>query len=163
MIRQIKVIFLAHFNLCLHLSPPVGNGDSGKWNPWFEGETSARGWRARIWRGSERDQRLRTGEIDDREEILMSKMCLCEQKSHRLLFVKADLCFCWQGVRLGVRPDAPPLPRPTRTVKVESGCNVGNPCVSSPCPAHSRCSDQWERHTCICEPGKVQLSLIHSL
>uniref|UniRef100_A0A8C3AKZ0 Cadherin EGF LAG seven-pass G-type receptor 3 n=1 Tax=Cyclopterus lumpus TaxID=8103 RepID=A0A8C3AKZ0_CYCLU len=33
------------------------------------------------------------------------------------------------------------------------GCNVGNPCVSSPCPSHSRCSDQWERHTCVCEPG----------
>ncbi|KAM8862615.1 cadherin EGF LAG seven-pass G-type receptor 3 isoform 2-T2 [Spinachia spinachia] len=60
---------------------------------------------------------------------------------------------CIQGVRLGVRPDSPPLPRPSRTVKVETGCNVGNPCVSSPCPAHSRCSDQWERHTCVCEPG----------
>uniref|UniRef100_G3NQI9 Cadherin, EGF LAG seven-pass G-type receptor 3 n=1 Tax=Gasterosteus aculeatus aculeatus TaxID=481459 RepID=G3NQI9_GASAC len=60
---------------------------------------------------------------------------------------------CIQGVRLGVRPDSPPLPRPSRTVKVETGCNVGAPCVSSPCPAHSRCSDQWERHTCDCEPG----------
>uniref|UniRef100_A0A4W6G8S2 Cadherin EGF LAG seven-pass G-type receptor 3 n=1 Tax=Lates calcarifer TaxID=8187 RepID=A0A4W6G8S2_LATCA len=60
---------------------------------------------------------------------------------------------CIQGVRLGVRPDAPALPRPSRTVKVETGCNVGNPCVSSPCPAHSRCSDQWERHTCVCESG----------
>ncbi|XP_056895951.1 cadherin EGF LAG seven-pass G-type receptor 3 isoform X3 [Takifugu flavidus] len=60
---------------------------------------------------------------------------------------------CIQGVRLGVRPDAPALPRPTRTVKVETGCTVGNPCVSSPCPTHSHCSDQWERHTCICEPG----------
>ncbi|XP_067381943.1 cadherin EGF LAG seven-pass G-type receptor 3 isoform X2 [Channa argus] len=60
---------------------------------------------------------------------------------------------CIQGVRLGVRPDAPPIPHPSRAVKVETGCNVGNPCVSSPCPAHSRCSDQWERHTCVCEPG----------
>ncbi|XP_061664962.1 cadherin EGF LAG seven-pass G-type receptor 3 [Syngnathoides biaculeatus] len=60
---------------------------------------------------------------------------------------------CIQGVRMGVRPDAPSLPRPSRTVKVEIGCNVGNPCISSPCPAHSRCTDQWERHTCICEPG----------
>uniref|UniRef100_A0A3B3UW61 Cadherin EGF LAG seven-pass G-type receptor 3 n=1 Tax=Poecilia latipinna TaxID=48699 RepID=A0A3B3UW61_9TELE len=60
---------------------------------------------------------------------------------------------CIQGVRLGVRPDAPALPRPSRVVKVETGCNVGNPCVSSPCPAHSRCTDVWERHTCICEPG----------
>ncbi|XP_073325627.1 cadherin EGF LAG seven-pass G-type receptor 3 [Pagrus major] len=60
---------------------------------------------------------------------------------------------CIQGVRLGVRPDSPPLPRPSKAVKVETGCNVGNPCVSSPCPSHSRCSDQWERHTCVCEPG----------
>uniref|UniRef100_A0A3Q3M9M0 Cadherin, EGF LAG seven-pass G-type receptor 3 n=1 Tax=Mastacembelus armatus TaxID=205130 RepID=A0A3Q3M9M0_9TELE len=60
---------------------------------------------------------------------------------------------CIQGVRLGVRPDAPPLPHPSKAVKVETGCNVGNPCVSSPCPAHSRCYDKWERHTCICEPG----------
>ncbi|XP_070695154.1 cadherin EGF LAG seven-pass G-type receptor 3 [Pempheris klunzingeri] len=60
---------------------------------------------------------------------------------------------CIQGVRLGVRPDAPPLPHPSKAVKVETGCTVGNPCVSSPCPAHSRCTDQWERHTCVCEPG----------
>ncbi|KAJ8384168.1 hypothetical protein AAFF_G00207860 [Aldrovandia affinis] len=60
---------------------------------------------------------------------------------------------CIQGVRLGVRPDAPPLPRPTRVVKVEVGCSVGNPCGSSPCPAHSHCADQWERHSCVCEPG----------
>uniref|UniRef100_H3D3A2 Cadherin EGF LAG seven-pass G-type receptor 3 n=1 Tax=Tetraodon nigroviridis TaxID=99883 RepID=H3D3A2_TETNG len=60
---------------------------------------------------------------------------------------------CIQGVRLGVRPDAPPLRPPTRTVNVEAGCNVGNYCVSSPCPTHSRCADQWERHTCVCDPG----------
>uniref|UniRef100_A0A3Q2EIF3 Cadherin, EGF LAG seven-pass G-type receptor 3 n=1 Tax=Cyprinodon variegatus TaxID=28743 RepID=A0A3Q2EIF3_CYPVA len=60
--------------------------------------------------------------------------------------------YSW-GVRLGMRPDAPALPRPSKAIKVETGCNVGNPCVSSPCPAHSRCSDVWERHTCICEPG----------
>ncbi|XP_030641031.1 cadherin EGF LAG seven-pass G-type receptor 3 [Chanos chanos] len=67
--------------------------------------------------------------------------------------VQSGIRGCIQGVRLGVRPDAPPLPRPSRSVKVETGCNVGNPCVSSPCPAHSRCADQWERHACICEPG----------
>lgn len=64
---------------------------------------------------------------------------------------------CLQGVRLGVRPDAYSLPRPSRAVKVETGCNVGNPCISSPCPAHSRCSDQWERHSCVCEPGELQV------
>ncbi|XP_072305440.1 cadherin EGF LAG seven-pass G-type receptor 3 isoform X2 [Eucyclogobius newberryi] len=60
---------------------------------------------------------------------------------------------CIQGVRLGVRPDPPPLPKPSRSVKVEQGCTVGNPCVSSPCPSHSRCSDQWEKFTCDCDPG----------
>uniref|UniRef100_A0A672KLN6 Cadherin EGF LAG seven-pass G-type receptor 3 n=1 Tax=Sinocyclocheilus grahami TaxID=75366 RepID=A0A672KLN6_SINGR len=60
---------------------------------------------------------------------------------------------CIQGVRLGVRPDSPALPRPSRTIKVETGCNVGNPCNSFPCPAHSQCTDEWDRHTCVCEPG----------
>ncbi|KAJ0064549.1 hypothetical protein NL108_009741, partial [Boleophthalmus pectinirostris] len=60
---------------------------------------------------------------------------------------------CIQGVRMGVRPDPPALPKPSRSVKVESGCTVGNPCVSSPCPAHSRCNDQWEKYTCDCDPG----------
>uniref|UniRef100_A0A673FW13 Cadherin EGF LAG seven-pass G-type receptor 3-like n=1 Tax=Sinocyclocheilus rhinocerous TaxID=307959 RepID=A0A673FW13_9TELE len=60
---------------------------------------------------------------------------------------------CIQGVRLGVRPDSPALPRPSRTIKVETGCNVGNLCNSSPCPVHSQCTDEWDRHTCVCEPG----------
>uniref|UniRef100_A0A8C6MFJ0 Cadherin EGF LAG seven-pass G-type receptor 3 n=1 Tax=Nothobranchius furzeri TaxID=105023 RepID=A0A8C6MFJ0_NOTFU len=67
---------------------------------------------------------------------------------------------CIQSVRLGVRPDASPLPHPSRNIKVESGCNVGNPCRSSPCPAHSSCSDLWERHTCVCEPGYYGRSCI---
>ncbi|KAI4874532.1 hypothetical protein NFI96_008030 [Prochilodus magdalenae] len=67
--------------------------------------------------------------------------------------VQSGIRGCIQGVRLGVRPDSPALPRPSRAIKVETGCSVGNPCNSSPCPAHSRCSDDWERHTCICEPG----------
>ncbi|KAM9342473.1 cadherin EGF LAG seven-pass G-type receptor 3 [Pholidichthys leucotaenia] len=67
--------------------------------------------------------------------------------------VQKGITGCIQGVRLGVRPDPPPLPRPSRAFKVETGCIVGNPCVSSPCPAHSRCFNQWERHACICEPG----------
>ncbi|KAI7797596.1 putative cadherin EGF LAG seven-pass G-type receptor 3, partial [Triplophysa rosa] len=60
---------------------------------------------------------------------------------------------CIQGVRLGVRPDSPALPRPSKTIKVEIGCNVDNSCNSSPCPAHSHCTDEWDRHTCVCGPG----------
>ena len=80
-----------------------------------------------------------------------------------LFFSYKPLCLSLQGVRLGVRPDSPPLPRPSKAVKVETGCNVGNPCVSSPCPSHSRCSDQWERHACVCEPGEwtLEMLLVH--
>uniref|UniRef100_A0A8C6SKB1 Cadherin, EGF LAG seven-pass G-type receptor 3 n=1 Tax=Neogobius melanostomus TaxID=47308 RepID=A0A8C6SKB1_9GOBI len=57
----------------------------------------------------------------------------------------------WRPIGSASRP--PPLPKPSRSVKVEMGCTVGNPCVSSPCPAHSRCSDQWEKFSCDCDPG----------
>ncbi|KAF7695487.1 cadherin EGF LAG seven-pass G-type receptor 3 [Silurus meridionalis] len=67
--------------------------------------------------------------------------------------VKSGIRGCIQGVRLGVRPDSPALPRPTKAVKVETGCNIGSLCSTSSCPSHSQCSDEWERHTCICEPG----------
>ncbi|XP_051950332.1 cadherin EGF LAG seven-pass G-type receptor 3 [Xyrauchen texanus] len=67
--------------------------------------------------------------------------------------VQNGLRGCIQGVRLGVRPDSPALPRPSRTIKVETGCNVGNPCNSSPCPARSHCTNEWDRHVCVCEPG----------
>ncbi|KAK7884626.1 hypothetical protein WMY93_027749 [Mugilogobius chulae] len=60
---------------------------------------------------------------------------------------------CSHGCSIGSPPDPPPLPKPSRSVKVESGCSVGNPCVSSPCPAHSRCMDQWEKFSCDCDPG----------
>lgn len=52
------------------LSPPVGNSDSGKWDSWFEGETSACGRRAGLRRGSEWDKRMHTGE-DESIEFLM--------------------------------------------------------------------------------------------
>ncbi len=71
-------------------------------------------------------------------------------------------CMCPQGVRLGVRPDSPALPRPSRTIKVETGCNVGNPCNSSPCPTHSQCTDEWDRHTCVCEPGKMSIMIVQN-
>ncbi|KAK1801130.1 hypothetical protein P4O66_022831 [Electrophorus voltai] len=81
---------------------------------------------------------------------------LCGYCQARLRTVPGTHSFAYmypnEGVRLGVRPDSPALPRPSRTVKVEAGCNIGNPCNSSPCPAHSRCADEWEHHTCICEP-----------
>lgn len=69
---------------CLNLPPsphllsfflsPLGNSDSGKWDSWFEGETSACGRSAGFWRGSEWNKRMYTGKnewIDGRMEFLM--------------------------------------------------------------------------------------------
>ncbi|XP_058856059.1 cadherin EGF LAG seven-pass G-type receptor 3-like isoform X1 [Acipenser ruthenus] len=60
---------------------------------------------------------------------------------------------CIQGVRLGDTPAGMPLPKPTRSFKVELGCSVGDPCDSSPCPSHSYCSDEWQHASCLCDPG----------
>uniref|UniRef100_A0A673ANW1 Cadherin, EGF LAG seven-pass G-type receptor 3 n=1 Tax=Sphaeramia orbicularis TaxID=375764 RepID=A0A673ANW1_9TELE len=109
-----------------------------------------------VTRGSTRPVRLRLDKVqvaDGRWHDLQLELrdVPSSRETHYVATLRLD--FGFQGVRLGVRPDGPSLPRPSRAVKVETGCNVGNPCVSSPCPAHSRCTDQWERHSCVCEPG----------
>ncbi|XP_061544471.1 cadherin EGF LAG seven-pass G-type receptor 2 [Phycodurus eques] len=56
---------------------------------------------------------------------------------------------CIQGLRVG---GALSLSQ-ARKVKVELGCNVPDPCSSSPCPANSYCSDDWDSYSCTCRPG----------
>ncbi|XP_051777196.1 cadherin EGF LAG seven-pass G-type receptor 3 isoform X2 [Erpetoichthys calabaricus] len=60
---------------------------------------------------------------------------------------------CIQGVRIGDTPVGIPLPKPSRTLKVEAGCNVADPCDSNPCPSRSYCVNNWQTYTCQCEPG----------
>lgn len=38
-------------------------------------------------------------------------------------------------------------------VRVKDGCDVEDPCASSPCPQHSRCLDAWDSYTCVCDKG----------
>ncbi|XP_047431474.1 cadherin EGF LAG seven-pass G-type receptor 1 isoform X4 [Mugil cephalus] len=38
-------------------------------------------------------------------------------------------------------------------IRVESGCNLANPCNSKTCPENSHCSNDWSAHTCVCKPG----------
>lgn len=38
-------------------------------------------------------------------------------------------------------------------VRVKDGCDVEDPCSSSPCPQHSRCRDTWDGYSCICDKG----------
>lgn len=42
-------------------------------------------------------------------------------------------------------------------VRVRDGCDVPDACVSSLCPTHSRCVDNWASHSCVCEPGKIHV------
>ncbi|XP_059925916.1 cadherin EGF LAG seven-pass G-type receptor 2 [Gadus macrocephalus] len=56
---------------------------------------------------------------------------------------------CLQGLRVG---EGLRLAQ-ARKLKVEQGCSVPDPCGSSPCPAHSYCSDDWDSYSCTCSPG----------
>uniref|UniRef100_W5KPZ0 Cadherin EGF LAG seven-pass G-type receptor 1 n=1 Tax=Astyanax mexicanus TaxID=7994 RepID=W5KPZ0_ASTMX len=62
---------------------------------------------------------------------------------------------CMQGVRMGetstntVNINV----RQAQRVHVRDGCDMANACVSNMCPVHSRCTDNWASHSCICEPG----------
>lgn len=38
-------------------------------------------------------------------------------------------------------------------VRVKDGCDMGDPCASSPCPQHSRCHDSWDSYDCVCDKG----------
>uniref|UniRef100_A0A674AYK8 Cadherin EGF LAG seven-pass G-type receptor 1 n=1 Tax=Salmo trutta TaxID=8032 RepID=A0A674AYK8_SALTR len=38
-------------------------------------------------------------------------------------------------------------------IHVEDGCDLADPCDSNICPENSHCSDDWNTHTCVCDPG----------
>ncbi|XP_038612021.1 cadherin EGF LAG seven-pass G-type receptor 1 [Tachyglossus aculeatus] len=62
---------------------------------------------------------------------------------------------CMQGVRMGetsTNTAALNVDDATR-VRVQDGCEVENPCDSSPCPLNSYCSDDWDSFSCVCDPG----------
>ncbi|XP_072134760.1 cadherin EGF LAG seven-pass G-type receptor 2 isoform X3 [Mobula birostris] len=62
---------------------------------------------------------------------------------------------CMQGVRIGETPlTAVALNiNHAEKVNVERGCNIPDPCDSSPCPTNSYCSDDWDSYSCSCDPG----------
>ncbi|XP_058529592.1 cadherin EGF LAG seven-pass G-type receptor 1 isoform X1 [Ochotona princeps] len=62
---------------------------------------------------------------------------------------------CLQGVRMGETSTnvATLNMKDALKVRVQDGCDVQDPCASSPCPPHSRCQDTWDDYACVCEAG----------
>uniref|UniRef100_A0ABI8A9P5 Cadherin EGF LAG seven-pass G-type receptor 1 n=1 Tax=Felis catus TaxID=9685 RepID=A0ABI8A9P5_FELCA len=62
---------------------------------------------------------------------------------------------CIQGVRMGETSTniATLNMNDALKVRVKDGCDVEDPCSSSPCPPHSRCRDAWDAYSCICDKG----------
>uniref|UniRef100_A0A8C8SG17 Cadherin EGF LAG seven-pass G-type receptor 1 n=1 Tax=Pelusios castaneus TaxID=367368 RepID=A0A8C8SG17_9SAUR len=63
--------------------------------------------------------------------------------------------FLTQGVRMGETSTNVATLNMKQAIKIniQEGCEVDNPCDSSPCPQHSYCSDDWDSYSCVCDPG----------
>ncbi|XP_069442287.1 cadherin EGF LAG seven-pass G-type receptor 1 isoform X1 [Ovis canadensis] len=62
---------------------------------------------------------------------------------------------CMQGVRMGETATniATLNMNDALKVRVKDGCEVEDPCSSSPCPPHSRCRNTWDGYACVCDRG----------
>uniref|UniRef100_A0A3Q2I5Z1 Cadherin EGF LAG seven-pass G-type receptor 1 n=1 Tax=Equus caballus TaxID=9796 RepID=A0A3Q2I5Z1_HORSE len=62
---------------------------------------------------------------------------------------------CMQGVRMGETSTNIAMlnMNDALKVRVKDGCDMENPCASSPCPQHSRCQDSWDGYSCVCDKG----------
>uniref|UniRef100_A0A8C2H8G8 Cadherin EGF LAG seven-pass G-type receptor 1 n=1 Tax=Cyprinus carpio TaxID=7962 RepID=A0A8C2H8G8_CYPCA len=62
---------------------------------------------------------------------------------------------CMQGVRMGETATNTANINMQQALKihVEEGCDMANPCDSNICPDNSQCTDDWNAHTCVCDPG----------
>ncbi|XP_057179691.1 cadherin EGF LAG seven-pass G-type receptor 1 isoform X2 [Triplophysa rosa] len=62
---------------------------------------------------------------------------------------------CMQGVRMGETATNTANINMQQALKihVEEGCDLSNPCDLNICPENSYCTDDWNAHTCTCDPG----------
>ncbi|XP_037703253.1 cadherin EGF LAG seven-pass G-type receptor 1 [Choloepus didactylus] len=62
---------------------------------------------------------------------------------------------CVQGVRMGETSTnvAALNMNDALKVRVQDGCEIEDPCASSPCPQHSLCRDTWDGFSCVCDRG----------
>lgn len=68
---------------------------------------------------------------------------------------KSSCPFLMQGVRMGETSTNIAMlnMNDALKVRVKDGCDVEDPCASSPCPQHSRCQDSWDSYSCVCDKG----------
>uniref|UniRef100_A0AAY4BCD1 Cadherin EGF LAG seven-pass G-type receptor 2 n=1 Tax=Denticeps clupeoides TaxID=299321 RepID=A0AAY4BCD1_9TELE len=59
---------------------------------------------------------------------------------------------CIQGLSVGESSSSLSLSQ-ARKMNVEQGCSLADPCLSSPCPPNSYCSDDWDSYSCTCLTG----------
>nr|XP_004650449.2 cadherin EGF LAG seven-pass G-type receptor 1 [Jaculus jaculus] len=69
--------------------------------------------------------------------------------------VRSGFRGCLQGVRMGETSTniATLNMNDALKVRVKDGCDVEDPCASSPCPPHSRCHNSWDSYSCVCDKG----------
>ncbi|XP_030892418.1 cadherin EGF LAG seven-pass G-type receptor 1-like, partial [Leptonychotes weddellii] len=106
-------------------------------------------------------QKLRSYSVERR--VVHAAQCHTAMKSDEvvlcLLMWNAGLNpaapFLTQGVRMGETSTniATLNMNDALKVRVKDGCDVQDPCTSSPCPQHSRCHDAWDGYSCICDKG----------
>nr|XP_055045624.1 cadherin EGF LAG seven-pass G-type receptor 1 isoform X3 [Misgurnus anguillicaudatus] len=60
---------------------------------------------------------------------------------------------CMQGVRMGATNTANINMQQGQKINVEEGCDLTGPCDPNMCPENSHCADDWNAHTCTCDPG----------
>ncbi|XP_066111220.1 cadherin EGF LAG seven-pass G-type receptor 1 isoform X2 [Saccopteryx bilineata] len=62
---------------------------------------------------------------------------------------------CMQGVRMGETSTNIAMlnMNDALKVRVKDGCDMGDPCASSPCPQHSHCRNAWDGYACVCDKG----------
>ncbi|XP_043944319.1 cadherin EGF LAG seven-pass G-type receptor 1 [Protopterus annectens] len=62
---------------------------------------------------------------------------------------------CMQGLRMGETASSAATLNMNKAIKenVSEGCEVGNACHSSLCPEKSRCIEDWDSYSCICDSG----------
>uniref|UniRef100_A0A4W3HTH2 Cadherin EGF LAG seven-pass G-type receptor 1 n=1 Tax=Callorhinchus milii TaxID=7868 RepID=A0A4W3HTH2_CALMI len=82
--------------------------------------------------------------------------CLSHRRASKCSQRESNPASCLlQGLRMGDTSTNTATLNMDQAVKlrVDSGCEIPDPCKFSPCPTNSNCNNDWDSYTCICKPG----------